>query len=100
MPRLRLLILLVLLAALGCHPQAPAQVTVPTLAQIPSSYQLDDAERVARDFLTNWHDGNLNAMYQDLSFSSQQANPIDSFTAAYQTAETTMTFQGLDIQAN
>ncbi len=100
MPRVRSLILLVLIAALGCRPQQQAPVVVPTLAQLPSQYQLEDAERVARDFLTNWHDGNLDAMYQDLSFSSQEANPLASFTQQYQSAEDTMTYQSLDIQAN
>src|SRR5215204_3661185 len=57
MPRLRLynvIVLLVLLAAVGCSPQRAAQVPLPTRAVLPSNYLLEDAERVARDFLTHW----------------------------------------------
>ncbi len=59
-----------------------------------------DAERVARDFLTNWQAGDFDAMYRDLSFASQEANPFDSFQALYTTAQDTMTFESLDIQPN
>ncbi len=98
MPRLRLLLLLLLIAS--CGPQRPADVQIPTRAVLPSSYQLEDAERVARDFLTHWHEGDLDAMYQDLSFSSQEASPIDSFKSVYQNADDTMTLQSVDIQPN
>ena len=39
-------------------------------------------------------------MYADLSFASQEANPFDSFSALYTTAQDTMTQQSVDIQAN
>ncbi len=100
MPRLRLYILFLLIAFAGCRPQRQANVQIPTRAVLPSAFKLEDAERVARDFLTNWHAGDFDAMYADLSFASQEATPPDSFKAAYQTAQTTMTMNSLDIQAN
>ncbi|MBI1256318.1 MAG: hypothetical protein GC204_02500 [Chloroflexi bacterium] len=100
MSRMRITICILLIALVGCRPERRADVPLPTRAVLPSNYQLEDAERVARDFLTNWHDANLSAMYADLSFASQEANPLDSFTALYTTAQDTMTQQSVDVQAN
>ena len=80
MYRLRWFIFALLLAVVGCRPQRQANVQIPTRAVLPSAYQLEDAERVARDFLTSWENGDLDAMYQQLSFASQEANPFDSFS--------------------
>src|SRR5215207_10855489 len=89
MQRLRLMILLLVLAAVGCRPQRAADVPMPTRAVLPSAFQLEDAERVARNFLTSWEVGDLNAMYQTLSFASQEASPFMSFTTLYDTANST-----------
>ncbi len=97
---LRSLFLLLLIAVVACRPQRQAEVQIPTRAVLPSNYQLEDAERIARDFLINWQAGDFHAMYADLSFASQEATPFASFTALYETAQNTMTQQGLDVQAN
>ncbi len=101
MSRFRFLFLITVIAVtFGCRPQRQAAVPVPTKAALPSVYQLEDAERVARDFLTNWQAGDFAAMYRDLSFASQEANPFDSFQALYMDAQDTMTFDSLDVQPN
>ncbi|MCC6804937.1 MAG: hypothetical protein IT319_18795, partial [Anaerolineae bacterium] len=100
MYRLRWLIFVLFVAAVGCRPQRQAAVQIPTRAVLPSAFQLEDAERVARDFLTNWENGDLDAMYQLLSFASQEANPFTNFSRVYETANTTMTFESVSIQAN
>src|SRR3954466_8058516 len=100
MSRLRIYFCILLMVLVGCPPERQADVPLPTRAVLPSNYQREDAERVARDYLTNWHDAKLDAMYTDLSFASQEANPIDSFTALYTTAQDTMTQQSVDVQAN
>ncbi len=97
---LRFLVLLILIALVGCRPQRQAAIQVPTKAVLPSIYQLEDAERVARDFLTNWQAGDFDAMYRDLSFASQEANPFSGFQSLYETAQDTMTFQSLNVQPN
>ncbi len=100
MARLRWLIFVLVLAVVGCRPQRQASVQIPTRAVLPSAYQLEDAERVARDFLTNWENGDLDAMYQQLSFASQEANPFSTFTQVYETAGEAMTLQNVTVQAN
>ncbi|MEP7291090.1 MAG: penicillin-binding transpeptidase domain-containing protein [Chloroflexota bacterium] len=99
MPRMRFaLLMLVMIAAVGCRPQRQAAVQVPTLAVLPSTFRLEDAERVARDFLTDWENSDLNAMYSNLSFASQEANPFDGFVALYEAAGSTMTLENVEIQ--
>ncbi len=97
--RLRLYILFIVLAAVGCRPQRAADVPVPTRAVLPSAFQLEDAERIARTFLSSWETGDLDAMYQTLSFASQEANPFTSFSTLYDTANTTMTLDHVETQA-
>jgi penicillin-binding protein 2 len=98
MQRLRLMIVLLVLAAVGCRPQRAADVPMPTRAVLPSAFRLEDAERVARNFLTSWEAGDLNAMYQTLSFASQEASPFTSFTTLYDTANSTMTLESVETQ--
>lgn len=96
--RLRLYICICLLVAVGCRPQRQAAVQVPTLAVLPSVYRLEDAERVAREFMSDWESGDLNAMYTHLSFASQEANPFTSFSGVYERANTTMTLENVSIE--
>lgn len=96
--RFRLLLLLIVLAAVGCRPQQAAQVPMPTRAVLPSVYQLEDAERAARNFLSAWEAGDLEAMYRTLSFASQEATPFTNFSTLYETANNTMTLESVTTQ--
>ncbi len=98
MSRLRFYIVICLLVAVGCRPQRQAAVQVPTLAVLPSVYQLEDAERVARAFMSDWERGDLTAMYANLSFASQEANPFTLFSAVYERAGSTMTLENVTVQ--
>ncbi len=90
MPRRWFVIALLLVFVVGCSPQRSAPPPLPTLAVLPSSYQLEDAERVARDFLVAWAAGDYETMYRQLSFASREANPFDDFRALYEDAAATM----------
>jgi penicillin-binding protein 2 len=89
-----------LLLCVGCAPVRQAALPIPTLALLPSAYRSEDAERTARLFLQAWVDGNLDGMYDLLSFNSQEATRRDDFRALYQTAHNTMTLQSLSFTAN
>lgn len=98
----RLLCLLVMLClAVACSPTRPAaQVQIPTLASLPSEYQSAGAERVAREFLQNWQDGNIERMFDLISFASQEAMPRESFVALYQRSHEAMRLDRLIITDN
>ncbi|MBL8161104.1 MAG: hypothetical protein JNJ61_03905, partial [Anaerolineae bacterium] len=92
------LILCVLVALAACAPQqGVSEVVLPTLAVLPSTpeYALEDATQTALNFLESWRVGDFPAMYALTTFSSQEATPLDRFTAIYQTAQNEMTFTGL-----
>jgi len=93
-----ILSLFTLMLLTACAPARQAQVTIPTLARLPSEYQLEDAERTAREFLEKWGALDYEGMYALLSFSSQEANPRDAFIAFYQDAAREMTLGALDTQ--
>lgn len=100
MARLRFIVVLIMLAAVGCAPSAQGQqpaatAPIPTLASLPSNYLIEDAERVARDFLQGWADGDLETMFSLISFASQEATPWDSFRALYDGAHTAMQLEHL-----
>lgn len=97
----RLLFLFLLLAVVGCRPSQPAAVVqIPTLASLPSEYRIEGAERIAREFLQNWHDGNVARMFELISFASQEAVPRDNFLALYQSAHDAMRLDTLDMTDN
>ncbi len=88
------LMLIVLLAAAACGPQPPrAAQVLPTRALLPSNYRLEDAERVAREFLQQWQNGDLAAMHRLLSLAAQDAYPFATFESQYQTTNDEMSFR-------
>ncbi|HYO87969.1 MAG TPA: penicillin-binding transpeptidase domain-containing protein [Candidatus Limnocylindrales bacterium] len=98
-PLLRLLLIAgVLLAVSACQPAPRAQIQIPTLAALPSQYSMDGAERVGREFLQNWHDGNPERMFELISFGSRDATPRDTFLALYQTTADQLTLTDLEIE--
>lgn len=68
---------------------------VPTRALLPSNYRLEDAERAAREFLQQWHNGDYAAMHRWLSLAAQDAYPLDDFQALYAAANTEMSFRAV-----
>lgn len=86
-----LLIVIAAAAACGTAPQRAAQI-LPTRALLPSNYRLEDAERVAREFLQQWQNGDYAAMHRLLSLAAQDAYPFDEFQALYQSTNDEMSF--------
>lgn len=94
-------IFVLLIAIVGCRPTRPAaQIQIPTLASLPSPYQIEGAERIAREFLQNWHDSNFERMFELISFASQGATPHDEFIALYQSAHEAMRVESLFVTDN
>ncbi len=87
-----------LLAVAACQPAPRAQIQVPTLAALPSLYTMDGAERVGREFLQNWHDGNAERMFDLISFGSRDATPRESFVALYQNTAEQLTLTDIEIE--
>lgn len=97
--RLRLnltFIFIVLFLLIGCSPQRPAAVTLPTHAALPSAYLIEDAERVAREFLQKWQDGDIESMWSLISFNAREATNHDEFVTLYENSATEMTLQQLE----
>jgi penicillin-binding protein 2 len=95
--RLRLLSLILILVLLtACQPQATTQVIIPTLAQLPSAYLLEDAERIGLSFLAAWQAGDRARMYELLSAAAQEATPFNEFNLLYDITEAEMTYSGID----
>ncbi len=100
--RLRLFLLsALLLAAAACAPASPAAIVpLPPLAVLPSAFPVENAERVAREFLQNWVDGDTERMFELISFGSQEATPREQFLAFYSDSAATMTLSQVEVQAN
>ncbi len=97
------LLLLMLIAVLligGCAPNPPlaASAPLPTRALLPSNYRLEDAERIARDYLTAWERDDRDMMYRWISDASQRETPRDAFDQFYDTAAATMGLERVSIQ--
>ncbi len=103
MPRPLLLALLVLVFA-GCRPAAQVPSTADSAATAllapTDNPHLENAERVAREFLEAWKGGDFATMHSLLTFSAQDATPSDEFTQLYQSSQSEMTLQSLDYQGN
>jgi len=92
---------IVLLALAACRPAQPAAVAaVPTVGVAPNLWPIENAERVAREFIQNWIDGSYEFMFDGISFGSQEAYPFENFQAVYSNAATVMGQTGLEIVAN
>lgn len=87
---------LLLLGLTACRPTDAAQpIVIPTLVELPSAYPLENAERAAREFLQNWQDGQIEWMYDLLTFASQESYSRDQFSALYGTISTALDLQAL-----
>lgn len=92
--------LLLLLAMTACRPASASQtVVIPTLVQLPSAYPLENAERVAREFLQNWQDGQFDWMYDLLTFASRESYSREQFTTQYQRVAEALSLTDLAVQA-
>lgn len=100
MNRVRLLFLFcVAVLAVACAPARPAsQQPIPTLMSLPSRYPLESAERIAREFLQNWDDGNYEWMYDLITYASQETTPRDNFINLYADARQTMALTDLIVE--
>lgn len=101
--RFRWITVIVLFVVAACSPGARQSATrqpLPTVAALPSptpeAFSFESAERVARLFLEAWRNSDYTAMHDLITFGGQEATPLDTFTALYQDAQTTMTLDGLD----
>ena len=54
-------------------------------------------ERIAREWLTQWQNGDLAAMHRLLSLAAQDAYPFETFQAAYQRADDSLTFASASV---
>lgn len=86
-----------LLAVAACGSVPAAQIQIPTLAVLPSIYSIDGAERIGREFLQNWHDGNIERMHELISFGSQDATRSEAFVQLYRTTADQLTLTDLEI---
>jgi len=91
-------VLIVLLTITACAPSSGASAPLPTRALLPSNYRLEDAERVARDYLTAWERDELDTMYRWISFAAQEAYPRETFDAAYTDAAALMGLERVTVQ--
>ncbi|MBK8023001.1 MAG: hypothetical protein IPK19_16650 [Chloroflexi bacterium] len=93
------MILILLMAAVtACSPAQGASLPLPTRALLPSNYRLEDAERVARDYLTAWERGELDTMYRWISFAGREANPRENFDLVYNNASEVMGLESVSIR--
>jgi penicillin-binding protein 2 len=65
------------------------------LARLPSAYTIEDAERVALNFLDAWSAGDYEAMYELVSSASRDATPFAEFVDLYETTQSEMGFTRL-----
>ncbi|MEO8606915.1 MAG: penicillin-binding transpeptidase domain-containing protein [Chloroflexota bacterium] len=98
MIRRLLLGLLFILFAAACSPASEESLApLPTLASLDTPVQFDSeaAGRAALGFLDAWQRGDFDTMYSLIAFSSQEANPKDTFVTLYQSSQSQMTLQSL-----
>jgi penicillin-binding protein 2 len=90
---------IVILLLTACRAAEPAVQPLPTVARLPSAYRLEDAERVALNFLDAWRAADTEAMYALIAVASQEAAPYSEFETLYRITQDEMTFAGLDYVA-
>jgi len=93
-------ILLLLIVLSACQPAAESAAPIPTLARLPSAYQLEDAERVALNFLDAWQSSNFDEMYALVAAANLEATPYDEFVSLYENTYEEMTFESVVTSAN
>jgi penicillin-binding protein 2 len=100
------LIILSALAVAGCEATAStvaqAHQPLPTLIPtgVPPQYELEYADRVAFEFLSAWQSRNYPLMYDQLSTTTREAVPYDTFVSTYNNAEDVMSLISVTTQAN
>jgi penicillin-binding protein 2 len=87
----------ILLAA--CSPVTPAAQPIPTLARLPSAYRIEEAERVALNFLDAWRAQDFESMYALVSSASRDATAFDDFVNLYTVTQDEMTLSALTYTA-
>jgi hypothetical protein len=92
------LLLFLLLIFTGCQTEQQANQPLPTVARLPSAYRLEDAERIALNFLDAWRSQDIDAMYGLTSAASQEATPFAEFSALYRITSEEMTLASLTYQ--
>ncbi len=86
----------------GCQPAAETIIEpLPTVASLDTPVEFDSnaAQHAALGFLDAWQHGDFDAMYEFIAFSSQEANPKDSFISLYQSSQAAMTQKSLSYTA-
>ena len=99
----RYLLFLVVVILVGCRPQTVAQQSEPLPTLFPTATKainLEDSERVANLFLDAWSNSDFDAMHNLISFSSQEAVPLETFRQIYEDAHNAMTFESLTYSGN
>lgn len=100
--RLSFALIVLLVIAAGCAAEDQLTAPLPTLASLPSptppTFTLDAAERAARYFLEAWRESDFEAMYNLITFASQEATPLTDFSNLYQSSHNTLTLQNLSYQ--
>lgn len=94
-PMFIMIVALLILASCNAEPAAQSQ-PLPTLVNLPTlAPNFEAPQRTAVLFMDAWARFDYEAMYQQISFSSQEAIPLDTFRAAYESAHQTMTLESL-----
>ncbi|MCL4248206.1 MAG: hypothetical protein KJ065_08675 [Anaerolineae bacterium] len=88
--------LLILIALSACQPAAESAEPIPTLARLPSAYQMEDAERVALNYLDAWQAGDYEGMYALVAAANLEATPFDEFKSLYDVTYEEMTFERVE----
>lgn len=98
-----LLLIVLALTACGAAAAEPTEEPLlPTLAPTitPQAMGVDAAQRVAVLFFEAWRVGDFPGMYAQIAFSSQEATPLENFTAIYEGAHAEMTLESIEYTIN
>lgn len=82
--------LLVAAAVAGCRPPAAQPTIAPTSVPSPAAISLDDAQRVAADFLNAWMQDGYYAMYGLLTVNSRDVITLEGFESLYRNTDIRM----------
>ncbi|MBC8171207.1 MAG: hypothetical protein H7X77_06030 [Anaerolineae bacterium] len=83
----------------ACAPTAlPKAEQLPTLVATgqPAGYGLENADRVAIEFLDAWTRSDFDEMHNLISFASREATPLVNFRSTYETVHEVMTLEALN----
>ena len=97
-----MLFIFIIAALAGCRPQVAqsAAAPLPTLPPtLTSAADLESAEQIARRYLDAWQAQDFDQMHRLLTFHNQESIPLESFRAAYENAQSTMTLEDMAYKA-